>query len=371
MRQGKTMADILSSAKRIVFKIGSSTLLDEAGNIDGANLHHLAALWADLHKKGKEIIIVSSGAVALGRPALSKDHKGEAIPSKQAAAAVGQSKLMALYDSFFGICGISVAQVLLTRADFADRHRYINARNTLNILLEEGIIPIINENDTVAWEELKFGENDSLAALVGGLLDADLVFLLSDIYGLYTGDPRKDSNAEHIPVVTEITAEITSLAGGVGSHVGSGGMKSKVEAAKIAVQSGIPLGITHGKDAGNIRACLTENGKCTVFLPTEHALKHRDRWIAYASEPVGSILIDDGAAKALKAKKSLLPVGIIEVRGNFPENSVVLVINGEGTTVARGITAYRSDTIIANIGKHSDEAEINEVIHCDNLVLED
>ena len=365
------MSDILSSAKRIVFKIGSSTLLDESGNIDGANLHHLAALWADLHKAGKEIIIVSSGAVALGRPHLSKDHKGEAIPSKQAAAAVGQSKLMALYDSFFGICGISVAQVLLTRGDIADRHRYINARNTLNILLDEGIIPIINENDTVAWEELKFGENDSLAALVGGLLDADLVFLLSDIYGLYTGDPRKDTNAKHIPVVEEITPEICALAGGVGSRVGSGGMKSKVEAARIAVQSGIPLAISQGKDTNNIAACLNDSGKCTVFLPADHRLRHRDRWIAYASEPAGSIVVDNGAVTALHGKKSLLPVGILEVKGDFAENSVVTVKTADGRAVARGITNYNSSTIRSIKGKHSKEAHADEVIHCDNLVLED
>lgn len=365
------MSDILSDAKRIVFKIGSSTLLDQNGNIDGAALHHLAALWADLHNAGKELIIVSSGAVALGRPHLSKFHKGEAIPSKQAAAAVGQSKLMALYDNFFGICGISVAQVLLTRDDIADRHRYINARNTLNILLDERIIPIINENDTVAWEELKFGENDSLAALVGSLLDADLIFLLSDIYGLYTGDPRKDSTARHIPVVVEITPEIAALAGGVGSGVGSGGMKSKVDAAHIAVQSGIPLAITQGKDMDNLRACLNNNGKYTVFLPAKHSLKHRDRWIAYASKPTGCIVVDDGAVTALNRKKSLLPVGILEVRGDFRENSVVTVETSSGQPVARGITEYDAKTIRSIKGKHSKEINAEEVIHCDNLVLED
>lgn len=365
------MSNILSGAKRIVFKIGSSTLMDPKGNIDGAALHHLAALWADLHNAGKEIIIVSSGAVALGRPHLSKVHKGEAIPSKQAAAAVGQSKLMALYDSFFGICGISVAQVLLTRDDIADRHRYINARNTLNILLDERIIPIINENDTVAWEELKFGENDSLAALVGSLLDADLIFLLSDIYGLYTGDPRKDPQARHIPVVEEITPEITALAGGVGSHMGSGGMKSKVDAAHIAAQSGIPLAITQGKDMENLRSCLNGQGKCTIFLPAKHSLKHRDRWIAYASEPAGCIVVDDGAVAALNTKKSLLPVGIVDVRGNFHENSVVIVETATGRPIARGITNYDAQTIQAIKGKQSRDTNTEEVIHCDNLVLED
>ena len=365
------MSEILSSAKRIVFKIGSSTLLDENGNIDGAGLHHLAALWSNLHKEGKEIILVSSGAVALGRPHLSKEHKGDAIPSKQAAAAVGQSKLMALYDSFFSVCGISVAQVLLTRDDIADRQRYINARNTLNILLEERLIPIINENDTVAWEELKFGENDSLAALVGSLLDADLIFLLSDIYGLYTGDPRKDKNAVHIPEVTEITPEIAALAGGVGSSVGSGGMKSKVEAARIAVQSGIPLAISMGKDVNNIRACLEGKGKCTVFLPTEHGLRHRDRWIAYASEPAGCLIVDEGAAIALNTNKSLLPVGIVDVKGEFSENSVVTVATADGRVIGRGITNYSAQTIRQTKGQHCKDANVTEVIHCNNMVMED
>ncbi len=366
------MSDIrLSDAKRIVFKVGSSTLLDDGGKIDGEVLHRLAALWANLHKNGKELIIVTSGAVQMGRPLLSLDHKGEEIPSKQAAAAVGQSKLMALYDSFFTICNINVAQILLTRGDFADRHRYINARNTLNILLSEGIIPIINENDTVAWEELKFGENDSLAALVGSLLDADVVCLLSDIYGLYTGDPRKDQNAEHIPVVKEITGEITALAGGVGSRMGSGGMKSKVDAARITSQSGIPLVITMGRDVDNILAMLRDEGIFTVFLPVERRLRQRDRWIAYASKPTGSLHVDSGAEKALKEHKSLLPVGITAVNGDFPEGSVVTVIDGNDRVIGRGIVTHGAEKIRAALGKHSSDSNIDEVIHCDNLVLEE
>ncbi len=360
----------LTDLKRIVFKVGSSTLLDDDGQIDGTVLHHLAALWSTLHREGKELIIVSSGAVQLGRPHLSGEHKGEAIISKQAAAAVGQSKLMALYDSFFGVCGIDVAQVLLTRGDFADRHRYINARNTLNTLLAEGIIPIINENDTVAWEELKFGENDSLAALVAGLADADIVCLLSDIYGLYTGDPRKDPKAEHIPVVDEITAEIAAIAGGVGSRMGSGGMKSKVDAAKIAAQSGIPLTITMGRDVDNIRAMLRGEGTFTLFRPGEKSLRQRDRWIAYASEPAGSLTVDDGAANALRRHKSLLPVGIVAVDGDFSEGSVVTV-KDSGGIIGRGIVGYGAAQIRSLRGKRSDETDAAEVIHCDNLVLED
>ncbi len=365
------MTDILTAAKRIVFKIGSSTLLDDDNNIDGATLHHLSALWSNLHREGKELILVSSGAVALGRPQLSHDNKGDAIPSKQAAAAIGQSKLMSLYDTFFNVCGINVAQVLLTRSDFADRRRYINARNTLNILLAERVIPIINENDTVACEELKFGENDTLAVLVAGLLDADLVILLSDIYGLYTADPRKNSDAQHIGNVTEINDEIMNLAGGVGSRIGSGGMKSKVEAAKIAGQSGIPLAITMGKDVSNIRACLTGGGKRTLFIPAECGLKQRERWIAHGSAAEGAVIVDNGAAAALALHKSLLPVGVKATEGDFSENSIVLIKDQRGKEIARGITNYSAAKIEAIKGKHCSEADITEVIHCDNLVLED
>ena len=202
------MTDLLSNCKRIVFKIGSSTLMKDNGQVDGATIHRLTALWASLYDEGKEILLVSSGAMAMGWGDLNLQEKPKGIPEKQAAAAVGQSKLMALYDDFFSACGIGVGQVLLTRDDIADRHRYLNARNTLNVLLKNRIIPIINENDTVAFDEIKFGENDSLAALVGSLIDADLILILSDIDGLYTADPRKDPSAALIHQVTEINDEI-------------------------------------------------------------------------------------------------------------------------------------------------------------------
>ncbi|MDO4542891.1 MAG: glutamate 5-kinase, partial [Bacillota bacterium] len=195
------MSEAVKKAKRIVFKIGSSTLMSPEGGFDGGVIHQLVALWSDLHKEGRDIILVSSGAIGLGWGDLGLQRKPKAIPEKQAAAAVGQSKLMTMYDSFFSPCGIGVGQVLLTRDDIADRRRYLNARNTLNILIQDRIVPVINENDTVAFEEIKFGENDTLSAMVGGLLDADLVVLLSDIAGLYTGDPRRDPAATLIKEV--------------------------------------------------------------------------------------------------------------------------------------------------------------------------
>ncbi|MEE0775669.1 MAG: glutamate 5-kinase [Bacillota bacterium] len=366
------MSDLLSNCKRIVFKIGSSTLMKDNGQVDGATIHRLTALWSSLHEEGKEIILVSSGAIAMGWGDLGLKAKPKAIPEKQAAAAVGQSKLMALYDDFFSVCGIGVGQVLLPRDDIADRHRYLNARNTLNVLLKERIIPIINENDTVAFEEIKFGENDTLASLVGGLIDADLVLLLSDIDGLYTADPRKDTSATLIHQVTEINDKIRELAGGVGTTMGSGGMKSKVDAAKIAGQSGIPLIICQGKDVANIADILKGGQRCTIFLPHEQGLKHRDRWIAYGSAIEGSVTADSGAVRALLHGKSLLPVGVIACEGTFGRGSVIAVKDPTGKEIARGITNYHAADILDIMGKKSDaEEDIFEVIHCDNLVLKD
>ena len=366
------MTDLLSNCKRIVFKIGSSTLMKDNGQVDGATIHRLTALWASLYDEGKEILLVSSGAMAMGWGDLNLQEKPKGIPEKQAAAAVGQSKLMALYDDFFSACGIGVGQVLLTRDDIADRHRYLNARNTLNVLLKNRIIPIINENDTVAFDEIKFGENDSLAALVGSLIDADLILILSDIDGLYTADPRKDPSAALIHQVTEINDEIRKLAGGVGTAMGSGGMKSKIEAAKIVGQSGIPLMICQGKDVPNIGEVLKGGKRCTIFLPHEQGLKQRDRWIAYGSAIEGSVTADHGAVHALIRGKSLLPVGVIACDGVFGRGSVIAVKDPRGKEIARGITNYRADDIREIMGRKCDaEEDIFEVIHCDNLVLKD
>lgn len=366
------MSDLLTNCKRIVFKIGSSTLMKSNGEVDGATIHRLVALWSSLHDEKKEIVLVSSGAIAMGWRDLGQKEKPKTIPDKQAAAAVGQSKLMALYDDFFSVCGVGVGQVLLTRDDIADRHRYLNARNTLNVLLKSRVIPIINENDTVAFEEIKFGENDTLASLVAGLIDADLILLLSDIDGLYTADPRKVPDATLIHKVAEINDEIRDLAGGVGSSMGSGGMKSKIDAAKIANQSGIPLMICDGKDVDNLGRVLRGGERCTIFLPQEHGLKQRDRWLAYGSAIAGSVTADDGAVEALIRGKSLLPVGVTACEGDFVRGDVIAVKTEDGREIARGITNYSNSEIDEIKGMKSDGNEdISEIIHCDNLVLKD
>lgn len=371
----------IRDAKRIVFKIGTSTLVDERGTLDGPVLHQLVALWSTLRKAGKDILLVSSGAVAMGWADLGLRERPRRIPEKQAAAAVGQCKLMTLYDSFFRAAAIQVAQVLLTRDDLNDRKRYLNARNTLTTLLHHGLIPIINENDTVAYEEIKFGENDTLASMVAGLVDADLVCILSDVPGLFTADPRKDGAATLIPLIEEFTPEIQDLAGGATSTTGSGGMKTKVEAAKIAAQSGIPLLITGGKDVETLRRILDGGEGGSLFAVSGHALGHRKRWIAYGSALDGAVVVDDGAVHALlQHGKSLLPVGILAVEGAFSQGSVIAVKTRQGREIARGIVNYGYQEVQIIKGCHSHEIaallgeeveEYDEIIHRDNLVLEE
>lgn len=366
------MSEAVKNAKRIVFKIGSSTLMSETSGFDGGVIHQLVALWSDLHKNGKDIILVSSGAIGLGWGDLGLQKKPSAIPEKQASAAIGQTKLMTMYDAFFSPCGIGVGQILLTRDDLSDRRRYLNARNTLNVLLQDRIIPIINENDTVAFEEIKFGENDTLSAMVGGLIDADLVVLLSDIEGLYSDDPRRNPQAEMIKEVREINDYIYSIAGGVGTEMGSGGMRSKVDAAKIAAESGIPLVITNGKKVEQLRAIFRGDDNCTIFYPHKHGLRHKDRWIAHGSALAGSVVADNGAVAALKRGKSLLPVGIGAVNGDFQCGDVIAVLDIDGKEIARGIANYDFAEAAAVKGKKSSsENGIYELIHCDNLVLKD
>lgn len=375
------MRDQLKHAKRIVFKIGTSTLVDSQGRLDGAVLHQLVAAWSQLHQEGKDIVLVSSGAVAMGWSDLGLHKRPDSIPEKQASAAVGQSKLMSIYDSFFQVSHIQVAQVLLTRDDLHDRKRYLNARNTLNTLLHHKLIPIVNENDTVAFDEIKFGENDTLAAMVAGLVDADLVCILSDVPGIFTSDPRKDPEAKHIPLIEEFTPEIDNVAGGVVSATGSGGMKTKVDAAKIAAQGGIPLLITAGKDVETMRRILAGGEGGSLFAVPGYALGHRKRWIAYASSLEGSVTVDDGAVKALLNRgKSLLPVGIVAVKGEFSRGSVVAIKTEDGREIARGIANYGNKEADRIKGRHSheiatlladDAKEYDEFIHRDNLVLED
>lgn len=365
------------AAERIVVKVGTSTLTHATGQLDLRRMEKLVRDLVDLANQGKKLVLVSSGAVGAGMGRLGFSRRPRTLREKQALAAVGQGILVHMYEKFFAEYGWVVAQVLLTREDFSDRRRYLNVSHTFSQLLEYGVIPIVNENDTTAVEELRFGDNDNLAALVAGAIDADLLVILSDIDGLYDDDPRTNPRARKLPVVKEITPEIEHLAGGAGSSFGTGGMSTKIQAAKICTSSGIPMVIASGTQEGVLHDILAGREVGTVFLPRADKLRGKKKWIAYGSAASGKIVIDAGAAQALTAEgKSLLPVGIVAVEGQFEAGSVVRVYDPTGKEVARGIVNYSAQELELIKGKKTGEIEAvlghkdyDEAIHRDNLVL--
>lgn len=363
--------------KRLVIKIGSNILTSEN---DGLDLDRIQSITDDVSAAkdaGYEVAIVSSGAVAAGMTKMGLKEKPKDIVLKQAAAAVGQSNLMWAYEKSFSTHGKKVAQVLLTRDDFADRKRYINSRNTLITLLSYEIIPIINENDTVATDEIRFGDNDHLASMVAGLIDAERLIILSDVDGLFSDDPRRSPGASLIETVEKITPEIERMAGGSGSAVGTGGMFSKLLAAKRAVHHGITVNIINGRDKGAISSLLGGVRHGTEFRARKTRLSSRKGWIAYACRTKGSIIVDDGAARALlKGGKSLLPSGIVSLSGGFEAGDAVYCLDPAGKRIAKGLVNYSSLEIEKIKGKRTSEIEgilgyrySDEVIHRDNLVL--
>lgn len=362
---------------RIVIKIGSNILTDKKGGLNQRRVHSLAGDVSAICKDGHEVVIVSSGAIAAGMKKLGLKEKPKEIRLKQAAAAVGQSSLMWAYEKSFGEFGYKVAQILLTRGIFSYRLTYLNARNTLMTLLSYGVIPIINENDTVATDEIKFGDNDQLAALVSGLIDADRLIILSDVDGLYLSDPKKNPNAEVIPFVDEVTSELESMAGGAGSAVGTGGMYSKILAAKKAMSYGIKVNIISGRKTGLIVSLLKGVHHGTEFKPQTKRISSRKGWIAYAMKPKGSLVIDEGAVTAiLNAGKSLLPSGIVKVEGVFDTGDAVYLVDLHDNRIAKGIINYSSQDVKKIKGKKTSEIEIilgykysEEVVHRDNLVI--
>lgn len=367
----------LKNIKRIVIKIGSRILTDDEGNLDRKWISAFAAEVAEIRKKGVEVIMVSSGAVAAGRNLMGITERPRTIPQKQAAAAVGQPLLMHEYEVAMRASGYRVAQILLTRDDLADRQRFLNARTTLGTLLEFGIIPIINENDTVAVEEIKFGDNDNLSALVTNLADAALLVILTDIDGLYNADPRLHSNAALIPLVRSITKEMERAAGGSGSTVGTGGMATKLSAAKKASKSGAATLILNGRVAGIVSQAMGGDDLGTLFLPATRSLSSRKHWIAFTLRPKGKIYVDEGASRVLRQEgRSLLPSGITRLEGNFERGAGVRICDPEGIEFARGVTDYDSSEISLILGHRSSEIEDilgyrygDEIIHRDNLVL--
>lgn len=366
----------LARAHRLVVKVGTSTLTHATGKLNLFQLEYLVRELADLKHQNKEVILVTSGAMGTAMGKLGLSERPKSIPEKQALAAIGQGLLMHMYEKLFGEYGEGVAQILLTRDDICNRERYLNARNTLLTLLRMGIIPIINENDTIAYEEIKFGDNDTLAALVACLVDADLLVLLSDIDGLYTADPRKDRQAKLIKLVEEITPEIENLADKSVAKLAKGGMPTKILAAKTACSSGIPMLLVNGSRRHVLHEIINGHNPGTLFKPKNSRLKSRKEWIGFASRSYGLLWVDEGAAQALVEKgKSLLPSGIVRVEGDFQRGTVVSIM-GPGGEIARGIVNYSSDHIKKIMGCQSrdiagilGQKDYDEVIHRDNLTL--
>ena len=366
----------LARARRVVVKVGSALLVERStGRVNRAWLETLASDVAALRTRGQEVVLVSSGAIALGRRQLGLGSGRLRLEESQAAAAVGQIRLAHAWKEVLEQHQCTVAQVLVTLGDTEVRRRYLNARNTLETLLKLGAIPVINENDTVATAEIRYGDNDRLAARVAQMASADCLVLLSDVDGLYTGDPTLDPAATFIPEVTRITPEIEAMAGGSASDVGSGGMATKVMAGKIALAAGCSMCIAVGREPHPLQR-LEAGARCTWFVAEASPRTVRKQWIAGSLKPAGTLHVDDGAAGALRDGKSLLPAGITRVEGRFDRGDAVSVRDPAGTELARGLSAYSSEDARRVCGRRSRELEAilgyrgrDEIIHRDDLVL--
>ncbi len=369
-------ASPLLKARRIVVKVGSALLVDqETGRLNRTWLETLVEDLLRLRKRGQQVILVSSGAIALGRRQLGLAKGALRLDESQAAAAVGQIRLAHAYKELLEASNVTVAQVLLTLEDSERRRRYLNARATLESLLSLGALPVINENDTVATAEIRYGDNDRLAARVAQMSAADCLVLLSDVEGLFTADPNKDPGAQFIQQVRQITPEIEAMAGASASAVGSGGMTTKIMAAKIAVAAGCHMCIASGHPKHPVSR-LEEGARCTWFVPHATPVAARKQWIAGTLKPAGAITIDKGALKALREGKSLLPAGVTAARGRFERGDTVSVLGHDGTEVARGIIAYSYVDSARIMGRKSSEIESilgfrgrDEIIHRDDLVI--
>jgi len=366
----------LAAARRVVVKVGSALLVEgSTGRVNRAWLESLAEDIAALRARGQDVVLVSSGAIALGRRELGLAPGRLKLEESQAAAAVGQIRLAHAWKEVLEQRGFTVAQVLLTLGDTEERRRYLNARNTLTTLLRLGAIPVINENDTVATAEIRYGDNDRLGARVAQMVSADCLVLLSDVAGLYTADPTRDPAARFIAEVPRITPEIEAMAGGSASDVGSGGMATKVMAAKIAVAAGCSLCIAAGRELSPLRR-VEAGARCTWFLAEASPVTVRKQWIAGLLRPAGEFEVDEGAARALRAGKSLLPAGVVQVKGRFDRGDAVVVRDPDGVEIARGLAAYSSADAERIRGRRSAELEgllgyrgRDEMIHRDDLVL--
>jgi glutamate 5-kinase len=372
-----TMKTTLLQSKRIVVKVGSSLVTNQGEGLDTAAISNWAHQISTLRGQGCEVVLVSSGAIAEGMQRLGWKQRPSAVHELQAAAAVGQMGLVQVYESCFSQHGLRAAQVLLTHADLADRERYLNARSTLRTLLTLGVIPIINENDTVVTDEIKFGDNDTLGALVTNLIEADALIILTDQTGLYNADPRKDSNATLISEALAGDATLEAMAGGAGSHIGRGGMITKVLAAKRAARSGAHTVIASGHERNVLPRLLRGEAIGTLLTASALSLDARKQWLADHLQVSGKIKLDAGAVRALRNEgKSLLPIGAVEISGEFQRGAVLAILDENGSDIARGLVNYNSDEA-RRIARHA-SSEIEkilgyvdelELIHRDNLVL--
>ncbi|WP_051340517.1 glutamate 5-kinase [Azospirillum halopraeferens] len=379
--ESDTAAPTLIGARRLVVKIGSALLVDErTGHIRRAWLDALADDIAACRARGQEVVVVTSGAVAVGREHLGLRGRPLRLEEKQAAAATGQIRLAHAYQETLARHDVTVAQVLLTLEDTEERRRHLNGRATIDTLLRLGAVPVINENDTVATAEIRFGDNDRLAARVAQMISADTLVLLSDIDGLYTADPRKEPDAAHIPVVRELTAEIEGMAGEPPPGYSSGGMVTKIAAARIAMSGGCRMVIAKGKRMNPLaaleRAPADGGALCTWFLPAAEPRTARKAWIAGHLAPHGVLIVDAGAVQALQQGKSLLPAGVTEAQGDFERGDLVVVQDAAGREIARGLCAYAAEDARRILGRRSAEIEAvlgfrgrDVMIHRDDLVM--
>lgn len=369
--------ETLGKAKRIVVKVGSSILASVEKGLHQEVFSHLAREISELKRQGYEIILVSSGAIAAGMEKLGYKTRPQSITQKQATAAVGQGRLMNIYEGYFSRDQQMVAQILLTHDDLSHRRRFLNARNTLLTLLELGIIPIINENDTVVVDEIKFGDNDNLSALVTNLIEADLLIILTDIDGLCDSDPRYNPNAKCIPLIEDIDMDMEGMIGDTQGEWRVGGMVSKIQAAQKASCSGIPTVIACGTKAGILHQILKGKEVGTLILPKKATLSSRKHWIAFNLKPKGNVVVDDGAKKAIVQKgKSLLPSGVVKVKGFFDRGDSVSCLGPRGKEFARGLVNYSASELERIRGLRSEQIEkalgykySDEVIHRDDLVV--
>ncbi|HBQ27303.1 MAG TPA: glutamate 5-kinase [Syntrophomonas sp.] len=369
----------LKACRRVVIKIGTSTLTYSNGQLNLQRIERLVREMADLHNRGLEVLLVSSGAIGVGAIRMGYKKIPRTMPEKQALAAIGQGALVQLYEKLFSEYNKTVAQVLLTRGDLDERLRYLNATNALLAILDLGVIPIINENDTVVVEEIKFGDNDTLSALVASIVDADLLIILSDVDGLYDSDPRVNRDACLQTEVDEITPVMEENSINRGSSFSSGGMLTKLKAARICMAAGIPMVIANSNSENAIRQIMDGKEIGTLFIPREEKMQARKKWIAFGTLPQGQVLVDAGAEVALiKKGKSLLPSGVIAAEGDFDRGTVVAVVTvDDKREIARGMVNYNSDEIRLIAGKKSSEIEkilqgkdYDEVIHRNNLWVE-